>query len=75
MSEKRLASSGDSFVGLTEMQIVDLLNTLTEENEQLKSDVEYWKNKAMILLKQMRIMTTRMTEAEVKEFNKELEDD
>ena len=40
MSDKRLASIGDSFVGLTEMQIVDLLNTLKEENEQLKQRIK-----------------------------------
>ena len=40
MSEKRLASSGDSFVDLTEMQIVDLLNKLSDENTRLHKKVD-----------------------------------
>ena len=40
MSEKRLASSGDSFVGLTEMQIGDLLNELSDENTRLHKKVD-----------------------------------
>lgn len=40
MSEKRLASSGDSFVGLTEIQIGDLLNKLSDENTRLHKKVD-----------------------------------
>lgn len=40
MSEKRLASSGDSFVDLTEMQTVDLLNKLSDENTRLHKKVD-----------------------------------
>ena len=40
MSEKLLASSGDSFVGLTEIQIGDLLNKLSDENTRLHKKVD-----------------------------------
>ena len=40
MSEKRLASSGDSFVDLTTMQTVDLLNELSDDNTRLHKKVE-----------------------------------
>ena len=40
MTEKRLASSGDSFVDLTEMQTVDLLNKLSNENTRLHKKVD-----------------------------------
>lgn len=45
-----------------------------EENEQLRQEREYWKNKAMTLLMQVRRLTPRMTDKEVKEFSKELEE-
>ena len=35
---------------------------------------DYWKSKAMTLLMQVRRLTSRMTDKEVKEFNKELEE-
>ncbi len=40
MSEKRLASSGDSFVDLTQMETVDLLNKLSDENTKLHKKVD-----------------------------------
>ena len=40
MSEKRLASSGDSFVDLTQMETVDLLNKLSDENTRLHKKVD-----------------------------------
>lgn len=40
MNEKQLASSGDSFVGLTEMQTGDLLNKLSDENTRLHKKVD-----------------------------------
>ena len=49
-------------------ETIDYLNGLNNEKE-------YWKNKAMILLSQVRRLTSRMTDAEVKEFSKELEDE
>ena len=95
------------------LNIVDLLNSLAEENEQLKQQIKiekkwqlekdryyvdlhkkydklekeneqlrketvflaYWKRKAMILLMQVRRLTPRMTDKEVIEFSKELEDE
>jgi len=66
-------------------EVVDLLNeqqatlsTLKEENEQLQKEtvfLAYWKRKAMILLMQVRRLTPRMTDKEVIEFSKELEDE
>ena len=44
--------------------------TITE----LEEEKDYWKSKAMTLLMQVRRLTPRMTDKEVKEFNKELEE-
>ena len=41
----------------------------------LEKQRDYWKNKAMTLLMQIRRLTSRMTDKEVKEFSKELEDE
>lgn len=51
---------------------------LEKENEQLQKEtffLAYWKRKAMILLMQVRRLTPRMTDKEVREFAKELEED
>ena len=40
MSEERLASDGDSFVDLTQMETVDLLNKLSDENTKLHKKVD-----------------------------------
>ena len=45
------------------------------ENKRLKEEKEYWESKAMTLLMQVRRLTSRMTDKEVKEFSKELEDE
>ena len=45
------------------------------ENKKLKEEKGYWESKAMTLLMQVRRLTSRMTDAEVKEFNKELENE
>ena len=50
------------------IDLLDLLNELEEEKE-------YWKSKAMTLLMQVRRLTPRMTDKEVMEFSKELEDE
>ena len=95
------------------LNVIDLLNSLAEENEQLKQQIKiekkwqlekdryyvdlhkkydklekeneqlrketvflaYWKRKAMMLLMQVRRLTPRMTDKEVIEFSKELEDE
>ena len=66
-------------------ELVDLLNELNDENNELKKENEqlqketvflaYWKRKAMILLMQVRRLTPRMTDEEVMEFSKELDDE
>ena len=66
-------------------KVCDLLNEqqatisdLKEENEQLRKEnffLGYWKRKAMILLMQVRRLTPRMTDKEVMEFSKELDDE
>lgn len=53
MNEKRLASSGDSFVDLTEIQIVDLLNKLSDENTRLHKKVD--EQQATIEMYQRRV--------------------
>lgn len=84
MSEKRLYSydKGNNKVLCNLNDVCDysvtnvfqLLNSLSEENEQLRQEKDYWKSKAMTLLMQIRRLTSRMTDEEVKEFSKELED-
>lgn len=69
---------------LTNIEVLDLLNEqqstisrLEEENERLRKEtvfLAYWKKKAMTLLMQVRRLTSRMTDKEVKEFSKELEE-
>ena len=62
-------------------RIISLIRTnktLKEENEQLQKEtvfLAYWKRKAMILLMQVRRLTPRMTDEEVMEFSKELDDE
>lgn len=51
-----------------------IIKRLEAENEQLNEEKEYWKSKAMTLLLQVRRLTSRMTDKEVKEFSKELEE-
>lgn len=48
-----------------------------KENERLRKEnffLDYWKKQAMTLLMQVRRLTSRMTDQEVKEFSKELEE-
>ena len=45
------------------------------ENKKLKEEKGYWKGKAMTLLMQVRRLTPRMTDKEVIEFSKELENE
>ena len=62
---------------LVSLQVREI-DKLKEENEQLKKEtvfLAYWKRKAMILLMQVRRLTPRMTDEEVIEFSKELEDE
>ena len=54
-----------------ERQVDEQQSTIND----LEKQRDYWKNKAMTLLMQVRRLTSRMTDKEVKEFNKELEDD
>ena len=64
-----------------EMSIKTMMSNmekLEEENEQLRKEnvfLAYWKRKAMTLLMQVRRLTPRMTDKEVREFSKELEDE
>lgn len=54
----------------------DLIRRYLDVREELricKKENEYWKNKAMTLLMQIRTLLPRMTDAEVKKFNEELE--
>lgn len=55
--------------------VVDLLNEQQATISQLEEEKEYWKNKAMTLLMQVRRLTPRMTDKEVIEFSKELDDE
>jgi len=50
---------------LTGEENVELLNNLIEERD-------YWKKNAMTLLMQVRSLTPRMTDEEVRRFNQEL---
>jgi len=89
MSEKRFVLEISSFSGnhmkflnildngkrLTSEDIVDLLNEQQATISKLEEEKGYWKSKAMILLMQVRRLTPRMTDKEVMEFSKELEDE
>lgn len=55
-------------------QIVKILNKQQANISKLEEEKRYWKSKAMTLLMQVRRLTSRMTDKEVKEFNKELEE-
>lgn len=76
-----ITRNGENFVwfftdAVTDEQvgkICDLLNEQQTTISQLKKEKEYWKSKAMTLLMQVRRLTPRMTDKEVKEFAKELE--
>jgi len=57
---------------------LERIKELEKENEQLQKEtvfLAYWKRKAMILLMQVRRLTPRMTDKEVMEFSKELDDE
>ena len=56
-------------------QIVDVLNEQQNTIFKLEEEKGYWKSKAMRLLFQVRRLTPRMTDKEVIEFAKELEDE
>ena len=56
-------------------EVVDLLNEQQSTISQLEEEKEYWKSKAMTLLLQVRRLTPRMTDKEVIEFSKELDDE
>ena len=57
------------------LEVTKKLNEQQATINDLEKQRDYWKNKAMTLLMQVRRLTSRMTDKEVKEFNKELEDD
>ena len=59
---------------ITVTELEDLLNNLNDECKFLAKQKDYWKSKAMTLLMQVRRLTPRMTDKEVIEFNKELEE-
>ena len=61
-------------IHLTNIEVLDLLNEQQFTIKQLEEEKGYWKNKAMTLLMQVRRLTPRMTDKEVKEFSKELEE-
>ena len=75
MSKKRFGSfeNQQEMYDLLEKQAI-IIEDLERENEQLRQEREYWKSKAMTLLMQVRRLTPRMTDKEVKEFSKELEE-
>ena len=54
--------------------ICNILNDQYSTINALKEEKEYWEGKAMTLLMQVRRLTSRMTDKEVEEFSKELED-
>ena len=78
MSEQQSKQSiiDEQKIAIDEM-ITDYKN-LKKENEQLQKEnffLAYWKRKAMTLLMQVRRLTPRMTDEEVMEFSKELDDE
>ena len=56
----------DSIISMAEADVlVDLLNDLSEENEQLKSDLGYWRTLAQSLVKGNNIGKVEMMDKEV----------
>ena len=55
--------------------VCDLLNKQQATISKLEEEKGYWKSKAMTLLMQVRRLTPRMSDKEVIEFGKELEDE
>ena len=55
-------------------EVVDCLNEQQATISKLEEEKGYWKSKAMTLLMQVRRLTSRMTDEEVKEFSNELEE-
>lgn len=84
MTEKRFKFYSDDYIiGITDtatgeklnhFATIDLLNEQQTTISQLEKEKQYWKSKAMTLLMQVRRLTPRMTDKEVIEFNKELEE-
>lgn len=72
MRLKKITDNGEL---ITLGEVVDLLNELNDETVFLAKQKDYWKNKAMTLLMQVRRLTPRMSAKEVIEFGKELEDE
>lgn len=73
-------SDSDVIVLLNDQQTI--IKRLEEENDQLQKENiflakqrNYWKSKGMTLLMQVRRLTSRMTDKEVMEFSKELDDE
>ena len=60
---------------ILDSDVADLLNEQQATISQLEEEKGYWKNKAMTLLMQVRRLTPRMTDKEVREFSKELDDE
>ena len=82
MSEKRLASSGDSFVDLTEMQIVDLLNKLSDENTRLHKKVNEQQATIKDLERKLQICSAHLlsdecclTDGQIRKIIKEMENE
>ena len=72
MRLKKITDNGEL---ITLGEVVDLLNEQQTTISKLEEEKGYWKSKAMTLLMQVRRLTPRMTDKEVIEFGKELEDE
>ena len=80
MNEKRFTLNDESRIWdngmpMTALDIVYILNKQQATISKLEEEKGYWKSKAMTLLMQVRRLTPRMTDKEVIEFGKELEDE
>lgn len=56
-------------------ELADKVDEQQDTISKLEEEKGYWKSKAMTLLMQVRRLTPRMTDKEVMEFSKELEDE
>ena len=86
MSEKRFRANFDvsiydsekeEYISASGRGLEEIAKRMNEQQatiSQLEEEKDYWKSKAMTLLMQVRRLTPRMTDKEVKEFSKELED-
>ena len=63
------------FIGDVNCVDTDTINELVDLLNKQEKEEEYWKKKAMTLLLQIRRLLPRMTDEEIKKYEKELDNE